>query len=157
MFWRNRSAAGITLRVIDTAGIRETEDVVEKIGVDKAKEMAEKADLILYVVDSSLPLDENDEEIMELFPAKKHRILYNKTDLETAVDIEELKEQEKVRISGHSGIFAEETGIRQLEDTSKECFSMEISFNDEVYITNARQKTALEECNGKSEKCNRQY
>ncbi len=59
---------GITLRVIDTAGIRETEDVVEKIGVGKAKQMAENADLILYVVDSSLPLDDNDARSWNYFP-----------------------------------------------------------------------------------------
>ena len=57
---------GISLKIIDTAGIRETKDIVEKIGVDRAREMAQKADLILYVVDSSVPLDENDEEIMEM-------------------------------------------------------------------------------------------
>ena len=62
---------GISLKIIDTAGIRETEDIVEKIGVDKAREIAQKADLILYVVDSSVPLDENDEEIIELIKNKK--------------------------------------------------------------------------------------
>ena len=64
------SLNGITLRVIDTAGIRDTEDVVEKIGVGKARQMAEDADLILYVVDSSMPLDENDQEIMELLKGR---------------------------------------------------------------------------------------
>lgn len=83
--------------MIDTAGIRETEDVVEKIGVGKAKQMAENADLILYVVDSSLPLDDNDREIMELLSGRKSIVIYNKTDLEAAVDIEELKEKQEAR------------------------------------------------------------
>ena len=86
------SLNGITLRVIDTAGIRDTEDVVEKIGVGKARQMAEDADLILYVVDSSMPLDENDQEIMELLKGRKSITIYNKTDLTPVVDIEFLKE-----------------------------------------------------------------
>ena len=82
---------GITLKIADTAGIRQTEDIVEKIGVSKAKEMAADADLILYVVDSSVPLDENDEEIIKILQEKKTIVLYSKTDLESAIDIEDLK------------------------------------------------------------------
>ena len=138
------SLNGITLRVIDTAGIRETEDVVEKIGVGKAKQMAENADLILYVVDSSLPLDDNDREIMELLSGRKSIAIYNKTDLEAAVDIEELKEKTGSPVIPVSVV--EETGISQLEDEIKRMFFHgELSFNDEVYITNARHKAALEE------------
>ena len=138
------SLNGITLRVIDTAGIRETEDVVEKIGVGKAKQMAEDADLILYVVDSSLPLDDNDREIMELLSGRKSIVIYNKTDLEAAVDIEELKEKTGSPVIPVSVV--EETGISQLEDEIKRMFFHgELSFNDEVYITNARPKAALEE------------
>ena len=138
------SLNGITLRVIDTAGIRETEDVVEKIGVGKAKQMAENADLILYVVDSSLPLDDNEGEIMELLSGRKSIVIYNKTDLEAAVDIEELKEKTGSPVIPVSVV--EETGISQLEDEIKRMFFHgELSFNDEVYITNARHKAALEE------------
>ena len=138
------SLNGITLRVIDTAGIRETEDVVEKIGVGKAKQMAEDADLILYVVDSSLPLDDNDREIMELLSGRKSIVIYNKTDLEAAVDIEELKAKTGSPVIPVSVV--EETGISQLEDEIKRMFFHgELSFNDEVYITNARHKAALEE------------
>lgn len=138
------SLNGITLRVIDTAGIRETEDVVEKIGVGKAKQMAEEADLILYVVDSSLPLDDNDREIMELLSGRKSIVIYNKTDLEAAVDIEELKKKTGSPVIPVSVV--EETGISQLEDEIKRMFFHgELSFNDEVYITNARHKAALEE------------
>ena len=138
------SLHGISLRIIDTAGIRETEDVVEKIGVGKAKKMAEDADLILYVVDSSLPLDENDREIMELLGGRKSIVIYNKTDLESAVDIKELKEKTGSPVIPVSVV--EETGIIELEETIKKMFFRgEISFDDEVYITNARHKTALEE------------
>lgn len=138
------SLHGISLRIIDTAGIRETEDVVEKIGVGKAKKMAEDADLILYVVDSSLPLDENDREIMELLGGRKSIVIYNKTDLESVVDIKELKEKTGSPVIPVSVV--EETGITELEEIIKKMFFRgEISFDDEVYITNARHKTALEE------------
>ena len=135
---------GITLKIVDTAGIRETEDIVEKIGVDRARAMAQKADLILYVVDSSVPLDSNDEEIMSMLNGKKAIILYNKTDLKAAIEIDRLREK-----AGHPVIpisAKEETGITELEEKIKDMFfGGELSFNDEVYITNARHKAALEE------------
>ena len=120
---------GISLKIIDTAGIRETKDIVEKIGVDRAREMAQKADLILYVVDSSVPLDENDEEIMEMLTGKKAIILYNKTDLQPEIQPEILKEK-----TGHPVIpisAKEEKGITELEEQIKDMFfGGEISFND---------------------------
>ena len=135
---------GITLKIVDTAGIRETEDIVEKIGVDRAREMAQKADLILYVVDSSVPLDSNDEEIMSMLNGKKAIIMYNKTDLKDEIEIDRLREK-----TGHPVIpisAKEETGITELEEKIKDMFfGGELSFNDEVYITNARHKAALEE------------
>ena len=138
------SLNGITLCVIDTAGIRDTEDVVEKIGVGKARQMAEDADLILYVVDSSMPLDENDQEIIELLKGRKSITIYNKTDLTPVVDIEFLKEKTASPVIPISAV--EETGISQLEDEIRRMFFQgELSFNDEVYITNARHKAALEE------------
>lgn len=140
----NIQLQGVSLNIMDTAGIRDTSDIVEKIGVDKAREMAQKADLILYVVDSSVPLDENDEEIMSMLGGKKAIILYNKTDLTPVIPLEELREK-----TGHPVIpisAKEETGIMELEDKVKEMFfGGELSFNDEVYITNARHKAALEE------------
>ena len=133
---------GITLKIADTAGIRQTEDIVEKIGVSKAKEMAADADLILYVVDSSVPLDENDEEIIKILQEKKTIVLYSKTDLKSAIDIEDLKSrinQPVIPISAK-----EETGITDLEEKIREMFfSGEINFNDEVYITNERHRQEL--------------
>ena len=135
---------GITLKIVDTAGIRETQDVVEKIGVSRAREVAKGADLILYVVDSSTPLDENDEEIIDMLKGRKAIVLYNKTDLAPAVSMEALKEKINHPLIPISA--KEETGIAQLADTIKSMFfSGKISFNDEVYITNARHKEALEE------------
>jgi tRNA modification GTPase len=135
---------GITLRMIDTAGIRDTEDVVEKIGVGRAKETAQNADLILYVVDSSIPLDQNDEEIISMISTKKAIVLYNKTDLEPVVSVEELEKKTGHPVLPVSALM--ETGMEQLEDAIKNMFFKgELNFNDEVYITNARHKKALED------------
>ncbi len=135
---------GITLRMIDTAGIRETEDIVEKIGVAKARETAKEADLILYVVDSSTALDKNDEEIISMIQDKKAIVLYNKTDLPAAIDLEELK-----KLAGHPVIpisAKEKTGVRELEEEMKAMFfGGDLTFNDQIYITNARHKEALKE------------
>ena len=138
---------GISLNVVDTAGIRETEDVVEKIGVSRAKNMADEADLIIFVVVASIPLDQNDEEIIQLIQNKKAVVLLNKTDLEMKVTTEYLEEK-----TGHVVIpvsAKEETGIEMLEQEIKSMFYQgEIDFNDEVYITNVRHKTALVEALG---------
>lgn len=135
---------GITLRIIDTAGIRDTEDVVEKIGVGRARDTAKNADLILYVVDSSIPLDENDEEIISMLAEKKAIVLYNKTDLSPAVDMEEIKKKTGHKVIPVSAV--EETGVKELEDEIKAMFfNGQISINDDIYITNARHKEALDE------------
>ncbi|MBS5081157.1 MAG: tRNA uridine-5-carboxymethylaminomethyl(34) synthesis GTPase MnmE [Clostridiales bacterium] len=133
---------GISLNIVDTAGIRSTEDVVEKIGVSRAKEYAKDADLIIYVVDSSTELDENDSEIIELLRNKKAIIILNKTDLPMVTSEEMLKERLDKPVIPISA--KENKGIDYLETTLKEMFFHgEISFNDEVYITNIRHKTAL--------------
>jgi len=135
---------GISLNVMDTAGIRDTDDVVEKIGVNKAKEQANEADLIIYVVDSSRELDQNDFDIIEMIRDKKAIILLNKSDLTTVVTKDMIKshiDKSMIEISAK-----EESGIQELEETLKNMFfDGEISFNDEVYITNIRHKTALAE------------
>lgn len=133
---------GITLNVVDTAGIRETEDVVEKIGVSKAKSMADEADLIIYVVDGSRPLDENDEMIMELIRERKAVVLLNKTDLDMVITQEELENKTHKPVIAISA--KEETGMEVLEHTIQDMFyEGELDFNDEVIITNVRHKTAL--------------
>ena len=138
------SMSGISLNIIDTAGIRNTEDVVEKIGVKKAKSYAKDADLIIYVVDSSTQLDENDEEIMELIRDRKAIVLLNKADLDpmtTEAQIKERLDKPVISVSAK-----EEQGLDQLELTVKNMFyDGKISFNDEIYITNIRQKAALTE------------
>ena len=135
---------GIILNVIDTAGIRETDDVVEKIGVTKAKKYLEQADLVIYVVDTSTTLDENDLEIMELLKDRQAIILLNKSDLTpltTADDIKKYADKKMIQISAK-----EQSGIDEFEDTIKEMFfTGEVSFNDEVYITNIRHKNSLQE------------
>ena len=135
---------GITLNIVDTAGIRDTEDIVEKIGVDKAKNYLSKADLIIYVVDSSVPLEENDYEIMELLQDRKAIVLLNKTDLESVVTEEEVKNHLDQKMIAFSA--KDSTGMEELEETIKDMFFQgEVSFNDEVIITNIRQKNSLQE------------
>ena len=134
---------GITLNIADTAGIRDTEDAVERIGVDKAKESAKDADLVIYVTDASVSLDENDEEIINMLKGQKAVVLLNKTDLDTVLSEEILKEKipgkEIIPISAK-----ENKGIDLLEETLKNMFfEGKLSFNDEVYITNMRHKAAL--------------
>ena len=135
---------GISLNIMDTAGIRSTEDVVEKIGVTKAKEYANKADFIIYVIDSSTALDDSDFEIMEILKDKKAVVLLNKSDLAVVTskeDVEKYLDKTIIPISAK-----ENTGITELENTIKEMFFHgEVSFNDEVYITNIRQKNSLQE------------
>ena len=135
---------GIGLNVIDTAGIRDTEDIVEKIGVNKSREYIEKADLIIYVVDSSTELDKNDQEIIEAIQNKKAIVLLNKSDLDAKTDASVLQTQLSKPILSISA--KNNTGIHELETLIEEMFfSGKLSFNDEVYITNIRQKNALAE------------
>lgn len=135
---------GIGLNVMDTAGIRDTEDIVEKIGVNKSREYIEKADLIIYVVDSSTELDENDQEIIEAIQNKKAIVLLNKSDLDAKTDASILQTQLNKPILSISA--KNNTGIHELETLIEEMFfSGKLSFNDEVYITNIRQKNALAE------------
>ena len=149
---------GISLNIVDTAGIRQTQDVVEQIGVERARSYADQADLIIYVIDASMPLDENDHEILRLIEGKTSIILLNKSDLDTVVteaDVERTyfasnpsivngKEIKKFTIPVISISATEKNGINQLEETLKLMFfEGNLAFNDEIYITNIRQKTAL--------------
>ena len=133
---------GITLNIIDTAGIRDTEYIVETIGVDKAKDYLVNADLIIYVVDSSTPLDENDEKIMEMIKDRTALVLLNKSDLDTVTTEEMIAshlDQKIIKVS-----MKENQGVDELENAIKELFFHgKVELNDEVYITNARHKAAL--------------
>lgn len=138
---------GVMLNIVDTAGIRETADVVEKIGVDKAIRYAEDADLIIYVVDGSRPLDENDERIIEFIKTKQAVILLNKTDLSVVIDTEELKARCGRKIISISA--KEQMGMNELEAyISNLFFQGNLSYNDEVFITNIRHKALIEEALG---------
>jgi len=133
---------GIQLNIVDTAGIRNTEDTIEKIGVNKSIDCINKSDLILYVVDSSVKLDEADFEIIENIKNKKCIVLLNKSDLEsvtTAEDLNKILDCTVISISAKENI-----GIDSLKNEIKSMFfNGDIRLNDEVYITNARQKNAL--------------
>ena len=135
---------GILLNVIDTAGIRDTEDIVEKIGVERAKKYLNDADLVIYVVDTSTALDENDYEIMELLQDRHAIVLLNKSDLTPVTTVEDIRKHLDKKMIAISA--KEQTGIDELTEVIKEMFfSGAVTFNDEVYITNIRHKTALQE------------
>lgn len=135
---------GVGLHIIDTAGIRDTDDVVEKIGVLRSKESLKKADLVIYVVDSSEKMDENDRSIIEEIRDKRIIVVLNKSDLRAATTEEDIRKYLNNPIISVSA--TERQGIDDLEQMIRDMFFHgNISFNDEVYITNARQKFALSE------------
>lgn len=149
---------GIGLNIIDTAGICETKDEVERIGVEKARKYANDADLVIYVVDSSCPLDENDEEIISLLCGKKVIVLLNKTDLDNKVSEEDIKKSFRKIYEGMENVYEqqslriirtstkENTGIDEFEHSIKDMFfEGKITVNDEIYITSKRHKEALME------------
>ena len=143
---------GIGLNIIDTAGIHDTEDIVEKIGVEKAKKYAKDADLIIYVVDSSVELDESDQDIVSLLENKNVIILLNKTDLSGVVDEEKLNNFLNQYLPERGNIVTirtstrDNTGIDVFENAIKDMFFKgQLQNNNEVIITNMRHKEALQD------------
>lgn len=147
---------GISLNMIDTAGIHETQDVVEKIGVERAKKYAQEADLILYVVDASGNLNEDDENIISLLEGKKAIILLNKSDLKNNITEDLLKDKlaqvlkktKNIRIIRTSTIdrSSEKSGMEELEETIRNMFfEGELKHNNELVVTNLRHKEALQD------------
>lgn len=142
---------GISLNIIDTAGIHDTEDIVERIGIEKAKEYAEKADLIIYVVDASTSIDENDEKIIKIIKGKRSIILLNKSDLDMIVTKEDVKSiyfelypADDISIIEVSA--KKNQGIKEFEKIIKNMFfEGNLALNDKIYITNIRQKKALQD------------
>ena len=133
---------GVFLNLIDTAGIRDSEDVVEQIGVNKAKELAEKSDLVIFVADASKELDENDKEIINLIKDKQAIVLLNKSDLGTIINeknVSEFDNKPVITFSAKTG-----DGLDELENKIRDLFyEGKVKYNDELYITNARQKESL--------------
>lgn len=133
---------GIELNLIDTAGIRESKDIVEKIGVEKSKKAIEEADLLLIVLDQSKKLTEEDQEILKNAHKKKSIIILNKTDLESKIDKKSLKGFNIVETS-----TVEEKGLEELINKITEMFNLnEIEFGDYTYLSNSRQIAIIKEC-----------
>lgn len=138
---------GIPLRLMDTAGIRDTDDIVEKIGVSRTKEMIEKADLVIFLLDSSNDLTDEDQQIYQLVEGKKTIILLNKIDLGQVLKIKDIKKRFK-NDNVLSVSIKDNSGINLLVDIIHDMFMLsDINFNDQVYITNIRHKVALERAN----------
>ncbi len=136
---------GIMLNLIDTAGIHDTEDVIETIGVERAKAAIDEADLILYVVDSSAPLTDDDRLIAELIENKKYIVLLNKSDLTSLTnegDIRSLLASDGATIISMSA--KDMTGLEELSDAIVAMFTDgTIEYNDEMYIADERKMYAL--------------
>lgn len=133
---------GIELNIMDTAGIRDTDNIVEQIGVEKAKKIAKEADLIIYVVDSSTPLDKNDDDIINIIYDRNVIILLNKSDLSGVITEELLLKKINKPVIPVSVI--QNIGLNELEDKIQEMFfDGKIEINDDIIITNLRQKEAL--------------
>ena len=134
----------LVLNLVDTAGIHDTDDFVEHLGVEKAMEYLEGADFIIYVVDSSAPLDEADEKIISLLAGKSGVILFNKSDIDSVLELRDLKD----KIEWDCIFFSSKTGdgLDKLEKYITECFlEGNISFNDQIYLTSLRHREAVEE------------
>lgn len=134
----------IILNLIDTAGIHDTEDVVENMGVNKAVDYINKADFIIYMIDASMPMDEADDRIIQLIREKQGIVLLNKSDLQMVVHDAEVKQV----LPWNVILFSNETkdGLKQLEDYIQHSFLKgDIQYNDQVYLTSIRHKQAVEE------------
>ena len=130
---------GIPVKVIDTAGIRETDDIVEQIGVEKSREKMNEADLVIFVLDSSRELDDEDREILERLKDKKYIVLLNKVDLESKINEDEVKDLENIiRISAKSGF-----GLEDLKSKIKDMFFDGEVDTESLIISNSRHKQAL--------------
>lgn len=135
---------GTILNIMDTAGIRDTDDVVEKIGVERVKKVIEEADLIVYVVDSSLPLDDNDFDIIKMIENKNTVVILNKSDLDAVITEDDLRLVNNLKVVKTS--TKENNGIDEFIQTVKDMFfDGKISYNDEVFITNIRHKELINE------------
>ncbi len=134
---------GIPLKIVDTAGIRETDDVVEKIGVEKSKESLQSADLVIIVLDYSKKLSNEDVEILEKIKNKKTIVLLNKIDLEKNIEIEEIEKYvDKDFIIEISAL--KEIGIDKLQDKIENMvYKGSVSNSSDLMITNSRHKDAL--------------
>ena len=143
---------GVPVRLADTAGIRSTEDLVEKIGVEKSKQYAKNADLVLLVIDTSTPLSAEDREILSWVDREKVLVLLNKIDLGTDFDTTELDQmfpkENQISISAKEG-----TGIDALSERLKEMFlGGEVESSEEVRINQVRHQTALQQAKESMEK-----
>ncbi|MBE5995833.1 MAG: tRNA uridine-5-carboxymethylaminomethyl(34) synthesis GTPase MnmE [Lachnospiraceae bacterium] len=136
------SIGGLPLRIMDTAGIRTTEDVIEKIGVEKALKCAENADLILYVLDAASEFSQEDKDLLEQLSGRQMIVLLNKSDLKQRIkesDVSAVADAPVISVSAK-----ENYGIGQLREYVLDLFlGGEVRFNEQVYITNERHKAAL--------------
>ena len=130
---------GIVLKLVDTAGIRETDDMIERIGVEKSKQALDKADLAILVLDNNKELDESDKELLSLIKNKKHIVVINKRDLKSNVNLKDIDDYLLISTFDSEDINKLEKKIKQL------CLIDDVISLDGTYIGNARQIGKLKE------------
>lgn len=144
--------AGIPVRITDTAGVRDTDDIVEKIGVERSMERAENADLILLLIDMSRPLEDDDRRLIEFVQGRKYVVLENKTDLEIAVD----KDETEKLLGKENIIFLSVKERKGTDELLKHLENMltegTIEAGDGVMVSNVRHKNSLEKAKTALEK-----
>ena len=146
----NITIKGIPLKIVDTAGIRKTKDIVEGIGVEKSRKALEQADLVLFILDSTEEITQEDIELLKLVKQKKFLVLINKIDIgnklkkeeiSKIIDMEEKEYKKIIEISAQ-----QEIGLEEVENSIEKMFDLsEIETNDEIVIMNARHKMAIHE------------
>mgnify|MGYP000980188112 FL=1 len=132
---------GIPIKIIDTAGIRKTDDVVEKIGVEKSKEKIDESDLVILMLDSSKGLDKEDKEIIDYVNHRKYIILLNKTDIDDKIDLKDicnLNSRFIIKTSIKTG-----EGLDRVKSCIKELFFKGEIKSEDLFITNTRHKEGL--------------
>lgn len=136
---------GVPLRLVDTAGIRETEDIVERIGVERSRQVLKEADLILLVLNYSEELSEEDVKLFEAVKGMDVIVIMNKTDLEAKIDIERVRELANGRPVVTTSLLKEE-GVNDLEEAIQSLFfTGAIESGDLTYVSNTRHISILQE------------
>ena len=136
---------GVPLRLVDTAGIRDTEDIVEKIGVERSRKALSEADLILFVLNNNEPLTEDDQTLFEVIKNEDVIVIINKTDLEQRLDVSELREMIGDMPLIQTSMLKQE-GIDELEIQIKDLFfGGEVQNQDMTYVSNSRHISLLKQ------------
>lgn len=138
----NINIDGILLNIVDTAGIRKTDDIIESIGISKSMEIMEQSDLVLLILNNNDKLSQEDRQLLEKIKEKNHIIIVNKIDLEQKIEMDEINSDSIIYMS-----MKNNKGVDNLKDKIKQLFHLEqLETEDMTYLTNARSISILKKC-----------